>query len=50
MTTQESQPKCDDNIYRFVVPNQQESENDCSEEMWQAFNVRYIFISLTIFF
>ncbi|XP_050451407.1 DNA topoisomerase 2-binding protein 1-A isoform X2 [Cataglyphis hispanica] len=37
MTTQESQFECDVNIH-FVVPNDQETENDCSEEMWQAFN------------
>lgn len=42
MTTQESQFECDVNIH-FVVPNDQESENDCSEEMWQAFNVRIYF-------
>ncbi|KMQ95888.1 dna topoisomerase 2-binding protein 1-like protein [Lasius niger] len=37
MTTQESQIECDVNIH-FVVSNHQESENDCSEEMWLAFN------------
>ncbi|XP_072746156.1 DNA topoisomerase 2-binding protein 1-A isoform X2 [Anoplolepis gracilipes] len=37
MTTQESHVECNVNIY-FVVPNHLESENDCSEEMWQAFN------------
>lgn len=42
MTTQESQFECDVNIH-FVVPDDQESENDCSEEMWQAFNVRIYF-------
>jgi len=45
MTTQESQ--LDVNIY-FVVPNDLESEDDCSEEMWLAFNVR-IFATMKIF-
>ncbi|XP_025266640.1 DNA topoisomerase 2-binding protein 1-A isoform X3 [Camponotus floridanus] len=37
MTTQESQFECNVNIH-FIVPDHLESENDCSEEMWQAFN------------
>ncbi|KAL6258449.1 hypothetical protein P5V15_010405 [Pogonomyrmex californicus] len=37
MTTQESQIECDVNIH-FVVPNHHASEDDCSDEMWLAFN------------
>ncbi|XP_029163393.1 DNA topoisomerase 2-binding protein 1-A isoform X2 [Nylanderia fulva] len=37
MMTQESQVDCDVNIH-FVIPNHLESENDCSEEMWLAYN------------
>ncbi|XP_032667662.1 DNA topoisomerase 2-binding protein 1 isoform X2 [Odontomachus brunneus] len=37
MTTQESQTTFDVKVY-FTVPDHLESENDCSEKMWQAFN------------
>ncbi|RLU18231.1 hypothetical protein DMN91_008587 [Ooceraea biroi] len=37
MTSEKSQAECDVNIY-FVLLSHQESENDCSEEMWLAFN------------
>ncbi|KYM95649.1 DNA topoisomerase 2-binding protein 1-A [Cyphomyrmex costatus] len=37
MMTQESTVECDINIY-CVVPSHLESEDDCSEKMWQAFN------------
>ncbi|XP_018314729.1 DNA topoisomerase 2-binding protein 1-B isoform X3 [Mycetomoellerius zeteki] len=37
MTTQESTIECDVNIY-FIVPSHLESEDDCSEKTWQAFN------------
>lgn len=39
MSVQESQVEYDINVH-FVVPKNYESENDCGEEMWQAFNVR----------
>ncbi|KAG5323618.1 TOPB1 protein, partial [Pseudoatta argentina] len=37
MMTQETTIECDVNIY-FVVPSHLESEDDCSENMWQTFN------------
>ncbi|XP_025993748.1 DNA topoisomerase 2-binding protein 1 isoform X2 [Solenopsis invicta] len=37
MMTQESQVECDVNIH-FVVPKHLDSEDVCSEQMWQAFN------------
>ncbi|XP_018339764.1 PREDICTED: DNA topoisomerase 2-binding protein 1-A isoform X3 [Trachymyrmex septentrionalis] len=37
MMTQESTIECDVNIY-FVVPSHLDSEDDCSENMWQTFN------------
>ncbi|XP_076755410.1 mutagen-sensitive 101 isoform X1 [Xylocopa sonorina] len=37
MTNQESQIDADINLY-FVISNKYESENDCSQDMWQAYN------------
>ncbi|XP_014482988.1 PREDICTED: DNA topoisomerase 2-binding protein 1-A isoform X2 [Dinoponera quadriceps] len=37
MTTQDSQNTFNVKVH-FVVPDHYESENDCSEKMWQAFN------------
>ncbi|XP_011139690.1 DNA topoisomerase 2-binding protein 1-B isoform X2 [Harpegnathos saltator] len=37
MTTPESQTTFDVKVH-FVIPDHRESENDCSEKMWQAFN------------
>ncbi|KAH0952086.1 hypothetical protein HN011_008630 [Eciton burchellii] len=37
MTSEETQAECDINIH-FILLNHQESENDCSEEVWLAFN------------
>lgn len=36
--TSESQIDANVNLY-FVVPNKHESEDDCTEDMWQAYNV-----------
>lgn len=44
MASQGSQIDCDLNIY-FVITRKQKSENDCSTDMWHAFNV-----STVIFF
>ena len=41
MTTQESTIECDVNIY-FVIPSHLKSEDDCSENMWQTFDVRIL--------
>lgn len=35
---QESQIDTDVNLY-FILPSKYESEDDCSEEMWQAYTV-----------
>lgn len=43
MATQES-TLCGDglNVY-FVVPGKYESERECSDDMWLAFNVSFLF-------
>lgn len=45
MINGESQIDTDINLY-FVVPNKCESEDDCTEDMWHAYNVSIFAVTL----
>lgn len=52
MISLESQIDTDVNIY-FIVSNEYNSENDCNEDMWHAYNVSkyiYIYVYINIYF